>query len=114
MKFSAHGSKVSRGIASAVGVLLMATGARAADSVLVAWGFNAHGQCTVPSDLGVVIQISAGEAFTAALRADGTVRCWGDNSMGQLNIPADATSGRQINCGYNGTVMLRSDGTVRC
>jgi hypothetical protein len=106
MKFNMHGALI--------GASLVASVAQAADSVVVAWGFNAHGQCTVPADLGVVIQISAGEAFTAALRADGTVRCWGDNSMGQLNVPADATAGRQIDCGYNGTVLLRSDGTVRC
>jgi hypothetical protein len=114
MTLIAHGSKMVLGIVALAGASLVAAGARATDSVLVAWGFDASGQCTIPADLGIVTQVSAGEAHSAALLADGTVRCWGENGAGECDVPADATSGRQIDCGYYVTALLRTDGTVRC
>ena len=53
-----------------------------------AWGYDAYGQCNVPTDLGPCTAIAAGNDHTLALRTDGTVRAWGNNSWGQCNIPA--------------------------
>ena len=88
--------------------------ALAADSVIAGWGFNQYGQSTIPSGLGVVVQLAAGEAHSVVLRADGTVRCWGWNIYGQCDVPADLPSIRRIDAGYNGTIALGTDGRVRC
>ncbi len=47
------------------------------DGSVACWGRNDSDQCTVPSGLGVVTQVSAGKDYTVALRQDGSVACWG-------------------------------------
>ncbi|MBU6316952.1 MAG: IPT/TIG domain-containing protein, partial [Acidobacteria bacterium] len=78
-----------------------------------AWGDNADDQCTVPSTLGGVIQVVAGDLHTVALKSDGTVRAWGSNNYGQLNVPATLTSATQIAAGFRHTVALRTGGAVQ-
>lgn len=95
-------------------LLLAVPHAGAAHSVIVGWGFNNAGQSVAPSDLGVVVQIAAGDYHSVALRADGTVRCWGDNSFGQCDVPPLLGLIRRIDAGYNGTIALTRDGRVRC
>jgi alpha-tubulin suppressor-like RCC1 family protein len=60
------------------------------------WGVNHAGQLGVDKSNAVranpepvdgltnVLQVAAGNGYTAALRSDGTVWTWGDNSWGQL------------------------------
>ncbi len=94
-------------------VLAVVTSPALADGTVRAWGYDAYGQCTIPSDLGVCTQIAGGSGHTVALRADGTVRAWGYNQYGQCNIPSDLGACTQIAGGTFHTVALRADGTVR-
>ena len=56
------------------------TVALTSDGTLVAWGYNAYGQCNVPSGLAGVSQVAAGYLHTVALKNDGTVVVWGRNT----------------------------------
>jgi len=84
------------------------------------WGRNADGQATVPSDLGVVSQVSAGAVHTcvlsgaSALSSAGTVRCWGSNSGGQTTVPSELGSVNQVSAGSNHTCAVTTAGAVRC
>lgn len=69
------------------GVLLCAAAPRIeAQSIVVAWGQNAAGQCNVPalpSGLSYV-DIEASWAHTAARRSDGSLVLWESNGWGQF------------------------------
>ena len=53
------------------------------DGTVVAWGYNANGESTVPADLTGVAAIAAGGYHSVALKSDGTVVTWGRNVEGQ-------------------------------
>ena len=53
------------------------------------WGAVDYGQATVPSDLGAVSQVSAGDLYTCAVTSANVLRCWGNNSVGQATVPSD-------------------------
>ena len=59
------------------------------DGTVVVWGFNSHGQISVPAGLSNVKGIAGGYLHCLALQTDGTVVAWGDNTAGQLNVPDD-------------------------
>ena len=101
-------------LCSVVGVAAGLANPASGEGVVRCWGWNNFGQCDVPSDLGVVRQISAGGYFTLAVRQDGTVRCWGQNDDGQCNVPADLGAVRQVVAGGYHVIALRQDNTVRC
>lgn len=85
-----------------------------ADATVICWGYNFHGESTVPGALVSAAQISAGENHTCALKTDGTVACWGFNAQGQLMVPAGLTTVAQIEAGGWNTCALKTDGTVTC
>jgi hypothetical protein len=59
------------------------------DGSVVAWGFNDHGQTTVPvAAQSGVTAIAAGRDHTVALKNDGTVVAWGYNGNGVIGTPA--------------------------
>jgi len=62
---------------------------------VLAWGYNADGQCTVPTAAqSGIIAIAGGLLWhSLALTADGEVIAWGDNSEGQCTVPVAAQSG---------------------
>lgn len=66
------------------------TVARRSDGTLVAWGYNASGQCYWPPlPSGVTyVEIATGANHTVARRSDGTVVCWG-GAPGQCTDIAD-------------------------
>jgi hypothetical protein len=56
------------------------------------WGYNGYGQTDVPADLGLVTQVSAGDAHSCALTISGLVRCWGSNGSGETAVPSSGIS----------------------
>ena len=79
---------------------------------VIGWGGNSEGQSMVPTDLGGVIQVSAGSTHSLALLSDGTVRAWGDNAAAQATVPGDLTDVVQVAAGGAHSLALKSNGTV--
>ena len=80
---------------------------------VVAWGYNAFGQTTVPAGLTGVVAITAGGYHTVALKSDGSVVAWGDNFLGQTTVPVAAQSSvMAIAAGGHHTVALKIGGSV--
>jgi hypothetical protein len=78
------------------------------------WGLNYFGQSNVPSNLGVVTQVSAGDWHTCVLNVAGAVRCWGLNDSGRTIVPLDLGNVTQISAGSSHTCALNVAGAVRC
>ena len=57
-------------VASSFALLFAAESALGVDGTLRAWGRDDEGQITVPADLGRVLDVSGGSAFTIALKRD--------------------------------------------
>ncbi|MCP4741877.1 MAG: hypothetical protein GY871_06555, partial [Actinomycetales bacterium] len=93
-----------------------------ADGSVACWGYNAFGQCNVPSGIGTpenpVASVAAGKYHTVAVLADGSVACWGYNTSGQCDVPSGiGTSGNpvaSVAAGGSHTVAVLSDGAVAC
>jgi len=81
-----------------------------AEGSLVAWGYNADGECNVPS--GYFVQISAGMLYGMAVRLDGSVVAWGGNADGEGNVPSGKFAQVSASCGGSFSLGLRSDGNV--
>ncbi len=79
---------------------------------LVAWGYNAYGQATVPSGLNGVVAVAAGFGHTVALKNDGTLAAWGYNALGQATIPSGLSGVVAVAAGNLYTVALKNDGKV--
>ncbi len=79
---------------------------------LVAWGYNAYGQATVPSGLNGVVAVAAGFGHTVALKNDGTLAAWGYNYLGQATIPSGLSGVVAVTAGNLYTVALKNDGKV--
>jgi len=77
--------------------------------VVTGWG-----QIVVPTNLGQVRKIAAGNYHAAAIRTDGTVQCWGLNDRGQCEVPAWLHDAVDIGAGEYHTVALRTDGSAVC
>ncbi len=53
------------------------------------WGDNRNGETNIPSDLGKVSYIAAGDKMTCAV-SDGQLHCWGSNNFFRIGrIPSD-------------------------
>jgi guanyl-specific ribonuclease Sa len=59
------------------------------DGTVVAWGRNDFGQANVPSGLGGITAVAAGEDFSLALDGNGIISGWGDNTLRELNTPCN-------------------------
>ena len=81
-------------------------------TMVVAWGGDAAGQCDVPPGLTNAIDIAAGNKFSLALKADSTVIAWGDNTYGECNVPTGMTNVIAVAARWNHSVALKDDGTV--
>jgi alpha-tubulin suppressor-like RCC1 family protein len=89
----------------------------ASPGAVVAWGWNASGQTTVPAAAqSGVTAISARGFHTVALKADGSVMDWGKiyNSTNyvSLPVPAGLSEVKAIAAGENHTVALTTGGSV--
>ena len=56
-----------------------------ADSTIVCWGDNRHGQIEAPD--GRYVAVASGDSHNCAIRSDGTIDCWGDDQHGLLDAP---------------------------
>ncbi len=81
-------------------------------TMVVAWGDDASGQCDVPSGLTNAIDVEGGYNFSLALKADGTVVAWGDNSSNECNVPVGLTNVTSIAAGGDFALALLQNGTV--
>ena len=87
---------------------------------VVAWGGqDTYGQCTVPADLGAVVDVAVGgddwlddSAYGLALKSDGTVVAWGYDQQGQFVVPDGLDQVIAIAAGRTHSLALRRDGTV--
>ena len=59
------------------------------DGQLVCFGLSDFGQRDVPTDLGAVVAVSAGDGHTCAVRSDGQLVCFGLSDFGQCDVPTD-------------------------
>jgi hypothetical protein len=82
------------------------------NSSIVAWGYDAYGQATVPNFLQDAAAISVGGFHNLALKRDGTVVAWGNGAAGQTNVPPGLSSVSAISAGGNHSLALKTDGTV--
>ena len=80
-----------------------------ADGTVVAWGWDAGGQSSVPIDLTGVKAITAGYSHSVALKDDGTVVAWGDNTYGQLDVIEGLANVVAISAGDHHTLALRAN-----
>jgi len=106
--FAATSSFVAWSMAAAVCAPALGDGAK---PQVIAWGWNADGQATVPGGLSDVVEVD-GIYHTVALRADGSVVSWGRNNFGQSNAPVGLIDVMAISAGINHTLALRRDGSV--
>lgn len=86
------------------------------DGAVIAWGWNANGQCNVPIlPPGVTfLEVAAGDHHSVALRSDGTAVAWGLNADGQCSVPglSAGLSYVEIAADANCSAARRSDGTL--
>lgn len=79
---------------------------------VVAWGWNAYGQTTVPGGLTGVKSIAAGGYHNLALKMDGSVVGWGSDFHGQSTVPRGLTGVRSIAAGCMHSLLVRADATI--
>ncbi|MGA1354272.1 MAG: FG-GAP-like repeat-containing protein [Candidatus Limnocylindrus sp.] len=93
----------------------MLANAALAQSQVVGWGNNQHGQVD-PGTSSVIPyrSVAGGSEHVVALKADGTVACWGKNVSGQATTPAGLSGVTQVDGGSNQTIVLKSNGAVLC
>jgi alpha-tubulin suppressor-like RCC1 family protein len=82
------------------------------NGTVYAWGYNNHGQATVPAGLSNVVAVAAGSYHSVALKSDGAVVSWGDNSAGQTNFPAPVNDVIAVSAGATYNLALKRDGTI--
>ena len=82
---------------------------------VAAWG-NKGGQTSVPSGLGNVVAVAAGDYHSLVLRADGTVAAWSNYYNGSvyilMTVPSGLSNVVAIAAGGAHSLALRADGTV--
>ena len=92
--------------------LVLSLQASPTQGVVVGWGDNSFGQCSVPADLRSVVSVAAGYDHALALRADGTVVGWGQTWFNAATPPPGLSNIIAIAAGTQSSVALRSDGTA--
>lgn len=82
------------------------------NGTVVAWGYNAQGQCNVPSDLRNAVSVAAGNGVSVAVRSDGSLAIWGSGKLFDA-IPKDLTEVVQVAFTQQGVLFLFANGTSR-
>ncbi|RRR73443.1 MAG: hypothetical protein EI684_08725 [Candidatus Viridilinea halotolerans] len=68
----------------------------------------------MPSDLGVVSQVSASGSYVCAITDMGLLHCWGNNRYGQTDVPSDLSMVRQVSTGWAHICAITEAGSLRC
>ena len=76
------------------------------------WGYNADGQCDVPTGIGSAVSIAVGGFHTVALLEDGSVVCWGRTDDGQCDVPEFTDTVVSVAAGEDYTVAVLADGSL--
>ena len=76
------------------------------------WGYNADGQCDVPTGIGSAVSIAVGGFHTVALLEDGSVVCWGRNDDGQCDVPEFSGGVVSVAAGEDYTVAVLGNGSL--
>lgn len=81
--------------------------------VVICWGDNNRGQCTVPSTLFDAVDVYAKGDTTVAIKRDGSIVMWGDVSKDKNNIPSYAkfTQGSVFSIGKEHCILLANKTT---
>ena len=79
---------------------------------VVAWGWNNHGQCTVPSPNEDFIAVAAGEFHSLGLKADGSIVAWGNNNSGQCDVPEPNEGFIAVAAFGSHSLGLKVDGSI--
>jgi len=82
------------------------------DGTVVAWGYNADGETSVPSGLADAVGIAAGGTHSLAVGSDGSISAWGSNVLGQIGVPDGMTGIVAVAAGENHSLALSSSGVV--
>ncbi|MBM3334527.1 hypothetical protein FJY63_07685 [Candidatus Sumerlaeota bacterium] len=80
------------------------------DGSIVAWGYDAYGQCNVPAPNAGFIAIAAGERHSLALKSNGSIVAWGYNPYGQCNVPTPNSGFVAIGAGTQHSLGLQGAG----
>ena len=79
----------------------------------MAWGFDTHGNITVPTAAqSGVTAVAAGYGLSLALKTNGTVVAWGNNTANQTGFAGTLTGVVAIAAQNTHVVALRENGTV--
>jgi alpha-tubulin suppressor-like RCC1 family protein len=83
---------------------------------ILCWGYDTHGQMTVPDGASGFVAVAAGMEHTCGLSDDGAVLCWGQNGYGQTDVPplGENSNFVAITAGLAHTCGLMSTGEVLC
>ncbi len=81
------------------------------DGSIVAWGWNAQGQCTVPAPNTGFVDFSGGGYHSLGLKEDSSIVAWGYNYYGQCTVPAPNTDFVDLAGGLYHSLGLHGYGT---
>jgi hypothetical protein len=79
---------------------------------VLAWGWNAYGQCNVPSPNSGFVAVSGGYYHSLGLKEDGSIVAWGQNDYGQCNVPSPNSGFVAIAGGWRHSLGLKEDGSI--
>jgi hypothetical protein len=77
----------------------------------VAWGYNYHGACDVPSPNTGFIDITGGADHSLGLKSDGSIVSWGDDYYGQCSVPSPNCGFTALAAGGHQSIGLRGSDT---
>jgi hypothetical protein len=79
---------------------------------IVAWGYNAQGQCDVPPPNTDFVAVTGHHVHSLGLTSDGTIVAWGSNTYGVCDVPAPNAGFVAVASGYYHSMGLEFDGTI--
>jgi len=81
---------------------------------VVAWGYNAQGQCDVPAPNTGFVAVSAGRYYSLGLKADGSIKAWGkyDPWSQPLTVPEPNIGFVAVAGGEYHSLGLKADGSI--
>lgn len=82
------------------------------DGTVEAWGWNDHGEATVPVGLAGAVAAAAAPYVSVVLKADGSVVAWGKDEGGNVSQMNGQTGVQFVAAALGHTALIRKDGSV--